>query len=157
MAHNAPDGRMAAEKQGHERFDLDVSYLGWFSVGLVVLLIVTAWIAFFMLGGWRISDVVLAQQSSAGSLSGPFATLQNTPQDDLRSYRLGKAAALEGYHWVDRRGGIVRIPIERAMQLVAADAAAVQSSPQVTPAAQGLRAGAHPSQPAAPAARSGTP
>ncbi|MGA2190559.1 MAG: hypothetical protein ABSH33_18725 [Steroidobacteraceae bacterium] len=123
MAHNAPEGRTAAEKRGHELFDLDVSYIGWFSVGLIILLIVTAGTAFYMLGGFRVSDAVLTKQSTEGSLSGPFATLQETPQDDLRSYRRSKAAGLEGYHWVDRSGGVVQIPIERAMELVAAQAA----------------------------------
>ncbi|MGD0493106.1 MAG: hypothetical protein ABSC32_16330 [Steroidobacteraceae bacterium] len=148
MAHNAPEAGTAAEKPGHELFDLDVSYLGWFSVGLVILLILTACIAFFMLGGWRISNAVLVKQSTAESASGPFATLQNTPQDDLRSYRRSKAAALEGYHWVDRRSGVVRIPIERAMELVATEAATAQPAPE---------AAAPPSAPPAAAPRRGTP
>jgi len=135
MAHNAPEGRTAAEKRGHELFDLDVSYIGWFSVGLVILLILTAWAAFFLLGGFRISDAVLAKQSAAGSESGTFATLQETPQDDLRSYRRSKAVALEGYHWVDRGNGVVQIPIDRAMELVAAEAAARVAAYSMKPAA----------------------
>jgi len=135
MAHNAPEGLAAAEKRGHELFDFDVRYIGWFSVGLVILLIATAGVAFSMLGGWRISNAVLAKQSTAGSVSGPFATLQATPQDDLRNYRRGKAAELEGYRWVDRGGGIVQIPIERAMELVAAEAGAPAATPPKSPAA----------------------
>jgi hypothetical protein len=135
MAHNAPEGHTAAEKRGHELFDFDVRYIGWFSVGLVILLIATAGIAFSMLGGWRISNVVIDKQSTAGSVSGPFATLQDTPQDDLRNYRRSKAAALEGYHWVDRSGGVVRIPIEHAMELVAAEAGTPAAVPPMTPLA----------------------
>jgi hypothetical protein len=135
MAHNAPEGHTAAEKRGHELFDLDVSYIGWFSVGLVILLIATAGVAFFMLGGWRVSNAVAAKQSTVGSVSGPFATLQDTPQDDLRNYRRSKAAALEGYHWVDRSDGVVRIPVERAMELVAAEAAARAAASSMVPTA----------------------
>jgi hypothetical protein len=135
MAHNAPDGRTAAEERGHELFDFDVRYIGWFSVGLVILLIATAGIAFFMLGGWRVSNAVTAKQSTEGSVTGPFATLQDTPQEDLRTYRRTKAAELEGYHWVDRSGGIVRIPIERAMELVATGSGTPAAAPPVTPAA----------------------
>jgi hypothetical protein len=135
MAHNAPEGLAAAEKRGHELFDFDVRYIGWFAVGLVILLIATAGMAFFMLGGWRISNAVTARQSTAGSVTGPFATLQDTPQQDLRDYRRSKAAELEGYHWVDRSSGIVRIPIERAMQLVAAEAGtSAAASPAVSAA-----------------------
>jgi hypothetical protein len=135
MAPNSPEGLAAAEKRGHELFDFDVRYIGWFTVGLMILLIATAGVAFFMLGGWRISNVVITKQSATGSVSGPFATLQNDPQDDLRNYRRSKAAELEGYHWVDRSGGIVRIPIERAMELVAAEAGKPAAAPPLTPAA----------------------
>jgi hypothetical protein len=134
MAHNAPEGGTAAEKRGHELFDLDVRYLGWFSVGLVILLILTAGAAFMLMGGFRVATAVTAKQSTEGSPAGPFATLQDTPQDDLRSYRRTKAAALEGYHWVDRGTGVVRIPIERAMELVAEDAV---TRPAAAPAAAG--------------------
>src|SRR5271165_3738428 len=108
MAHNAPEGSTAAEKRGHELFDLDVRYLGWFSVGIVILLIATAGAAFLLMGGFRVSIAPTAKQSTEGSATGAFATLQDTPQDDLRSYRRTKAAALEGYHWVDRGSGVVR-------------------------------------------------
>lgn len=142
MAHNAPEGGTAAEKRGHELFDLDVRYLGWFSVGIVILLIVTAWAAFLLMGGFRVTNAVTAKQSTEGSTTGAFATLQDTPQDDLRSYRTTKAAALEGYHWVDRGSGVVRIPIERAMELVAQQASARAAEAPPNPAA---------SKPAAPA------
>ena len=54
MAHNTPEGRAPAVQRGHEIFDLDVSYVRWFSLGIVVLLIVTAAAAFAMLRGFRI-------------------------------------------------------------------------------------------------------
>ena len=91
-----------------------------FSLGIVVLLIVTAAAAFAMLGGFRIPHPATgAAPAAEGSASAPFATLQSAPQDDLRTYRRGKATALEGYRWLDRSGGVVQIPIERAMELVA--------------------------------------
>lgn len=46
-----------------------------------------------------------------------------TPQD-TRQTKLAQARRLEGYAWVDRARGVVQIPIERAMELVAAEAAA---------------------------------
>ena len=124
MAHNTPKGNVPAVKRGHEIFDLDVSYVRWFSLGVVVLLIVTAAAALAMPGGFRIPHPAThAAPAAEGSAPAPFATLQNAPQDDLRSYRRGKATALEGYRWVDRTGGVVQIPIERAMELVATQAA----------------------------------
>lgn len=134
MAHNAPEDGLTAAQRGHEVFDMNVSYLGWFSVGIVILLIVTAYVAFYLLGGFRISNAVLHAQGTNGA-SAPFATLQGTPQDDLRSYRRIKAAALEGYHWIDRSGGVVQIPIERAMELIATESGAPAATPPMKPAA----------------------
>jgi hypothetical protein len=121
MARNPSEGSLPAVQRGHEIFDLDVSYVRWFSLAIVVLLIVTAATAFAMLGGFR-----LPHAAAAPVVEGPASapTLQSAPQDELRTYRRAKAAALEGYHWIDRRGGVVQIPIERAMEMVAAQAPA---------------------------------
>jgi len=75
-----------------------------------------------------------AAPDTPGSATVPFATLQSAPQDDLRSYRLGKAGALEGYRWVDRAGGVVQIPIERAMELLASEQSSEKLAPGITPA-----------------------
>jgi len=80
---------------------------------------------------WGVARGVRGETAEAARV---VATLQDTPQDDLRSYRRTKAAALEGYHWVDRGTGVVRIPIERAMELVAEDAV---TRPAAAPAAAG--------------------
>src|ERR1035438_7248686 len=110
MTQNTPESRVPAVQRGHEIFDLDVSYVRWFSLGVVVLVIVTAAAAFAMLGGFRIPHpTTRAVPPAERSASAPFATLQSAPQDELRVYRRDKARALEGYRWVDRNGGVVQI------------------------------------------------
>jgi hypothetical protein len=123
MAHNKPEARKLDVPRGQDIFDLDVSYVRWFALGIVALLIVTAAAAFAMLGGFRIPRAAAATPIAQESAAASFATLQSAPQDELRSYRRSKAMALEHYRWVDRTGGVVQIPIERAMDLVAAEAA----------------------------------
>jgi hypothetical protein len=49
----------------------------------------------------------------------PEPRLQTSPGEELRALRATEDARLHGYGWVDRRAGVVRIPIERAMELVA--------------------------------------
>ena len=39
--------------------------------------------------------------------------------DELRQLEAKQQSRLEGYRWVDRQQGLVQIPIERAMQLLA--------------------------------------
>lgn len=46
--------------------------------------------------------------------------LQSDDAGDLRDYQAAQRAALEGYAWSDRERGMVRIPIDRAMAMVAA-------------------------------------
>lgn len=46
--------------------------------------------------------------------------LQKKPQADLRRFEREQRAALSGYGWVDRPSGLVRIPIEEAMRIIAA-------------------------------------
>ena len=48
----------------------------------------------------------------------PEPRLQVSPHDDLREMRAREDRILGSYGWVDRPAGRVRIPIERAMDLV---------------------------------------
>lgn len=50
----------------------------------------------------------------------PEPTLQKNPQDDLKRFEREQRATLSGYGWVDRSKGLVRIPIEEAMRIIAA-------------------------------------
>jgi hypothetical protein len=47
----------------------------------------------------------------------PAPQLQTAAPQDLQALRDEKRAILNSYRWVDRKSGVVQIPIERAMQL----------------------------------------
>lgn len=53
----------------------------------------------------------------------PVPRLQVAPTEELQRLRADEKAQLEGYAWVDRSRGLIRIPIERAMELLAAPSA----------------------------------
>lgn len=57
------------------------------------------------------------------TLTLPGPALRSAPQPDLAAYRTEKALRLHGRGWVDAQQGIVHIPIEEAMALLAAHAA----------------------------------
>ena len=65
----------------------------------------------------------------------PEPRLQANPVEDLRESRASARRALDGYAWVDRKAGRVRIPIERAMDLVAERGVAPLEAMPVTPPA----------------------
>jgi len=48
----------------------------------------------------------------------PEPRLQTHPVADLKTLRATEDAALSRYGWIDRKAGIVRVPIERAMELL---------------------------------------
>lgn len=64
----------------------------------------------------------------------PEPRLQVNPREDLRSLRAGEDATLDTYGWVDQQNGVVRIPIEEAMKLLAERGLPVQQSAPSPPA-----------------------
>lgn len=54
-----------------------------------------------------------------GPQTPPTPRLQTDPAGDIRALRAGEQKILEHYGWVDQAGGTVRVPIERAMDLLA--------------------------------------
>ena len=69
-------------------------------------------------------DRITASGSVAESVSGsiekfPGPRLQVKPEADLAAFRAREDEELNHYGWIDRKAGVVRIPIERAMDLIA--------------------------------------
>jgi hypothetical protein len=48
----------------------------------------------------------------------PQPRLENNERTELKDFRLREEDTLSSYGWVDQKAGVVRIPIERAMQLI---------------------------------------
>ena len=59
---------------------------------------------------------------SYGRQSPPAPRLQDDPRRDLESLRAREQTLLNHYAWSDRTAGRVRIPVERAMTLLAEEA-----------------------------------
>ncbi|HET6628150.1 MAG TPA: hypothetical protein VFG91_00080 [Woeseiaceae bacterium] len=108
--------------RGHESGD--VSFRGVFLTG-AALLGVLALLAAIL---WYVSRATLEgvpapapfPAVSVTLAPGESPVLQVTPESDLARLRAREAALLHGYGWVDRERGIARIPIERAMEILAA-------------------------------------
>ena len=60
---------------------------------------------------------------AVGTATPPAPRLQSTPRKDLEQLRAEEDAVLGSYGWVDQQAGVARIPIERAMALLAERAA----------------------------------
>ena len=64
---------------------------------------------------------IVSQHPEAARLpeTPPAPKLQVSPYADLGTLRAREDAVLQSYGWVDKGTGVVRIPIDRAMDLVA--------------------------------------
>jgi len=77
---------------------------------------------FLLLHWWDVPAGAGSVQASPASAA-PDAGLRNAPQQDQAAYRADKERRLHALGWVDAQRGIARIPIEAAMDLLAAGAA----------------------------------
>jgi hypothetical protein len=59
------------------------------------------------------------------------AVLDSAPQDTKAEYLREKERLLNSYQWIDRQTGVARIPIERAMQIMAQRGA--KAAPEAQP------------------------
>ncbi len=136
--------RPETTSKGHETVDANVrSLVGW-GLGVFALLA----------SGLIISIVVFryfVTHQSLGPPASPFENvralpsrpvLQVTPARDLQQYLDQQDAVLNSYGWVDQKAGVVRIPIDRAMNLLLQKGLTV-------------RAGAQGKEPTSPRAGSG--
>ena len=108
----------------HEHTDIDVSvgykFALWLSVAMVISVGIVYGTFWFFEGQARSSDAVAQKYPLAigQHKEPPLPNLQRQPFKDVYELRLGEAAKLTSYGWVDKEGGITRIPIDRAMEVM---------------------------------------
>jgi len=113
-----------------ERSDINIRWLVW---GLVILLLLTV-VAMLVTGG--LQSAFETRRAALDPTPLPLFDLRPTPPaprlqpnpidrttaaDDIESLQAREDALLNSYEWVDREAGVVRIPIERAIELLAED------------------------------------
>jgi hypothetical protein len=108
---------------GHEKSDVSIGAIVKFGIGLAVAAVV------IHVALWGLFELLETRESRRDTPLPPLAAagLRRTPPeprlepDALVSRRRMQAEereALTTYGWVDKRAGVVRLPIERAMDLL---------------------------------------
>ena len=109
------------QRPGYEKRDISVGAVAIFAVSLVVALIVIHYLA---LGAFH----HLAAQSPVYLPPSPLATTREdftgprllvNQKQDMETFRASEDMLLNNYGWVDRTQGLVHIPIDRAIDLLA--------------------------------------
>jgi len=123
--HNGHDERLPDLSRPEERFehrDVDVWSVYKFGIALAFLCIISLGLLYGLYryfvnreGGPMARDEV---NVDARRLP-PMPRLQSAPITDLKDMRAAEEQILHGYGWVDQANGVTRIPIDRAMELLA--------------------------------------
>jgi hypothetical protein len=88
------------------------------TAGLVLVGVISMWALFgFIVDHYESQDV---PPSPLAGTRAPFTgpRLQVSPPLDMKEMKAAEQEILESYDWVDQEAGIVRIPIERAIDLI---------------------------------------
>jgi hypothetical protein len=107
---------------GHELSDLRPGYIALFGIALTAVIVAAAVITTLLIH-FKAAEQS-RQETPIPRLAGereatPEPRLQLDGNKELRQMRAAEDAALNSYGWVDRSSGSVRIPIERAMEILA--------------------------------------
>jgi hypothetical protein len=108
---------------GYETHDLATRPILWAAAALVVVAVI------IHVGMWWAMDFLLERQSPGAEAERPLARelrrtappeprLQASPRADLLELRAWEDRRLTTYAWVDRDAGVVRMPIDRAMDIL---------------------------------------
>lgn len=101
---------------GHEMRDVNAWAVGKFAIALVLLCIFSM---VLLLGYFRYLENTTAPLATGTRPVPPEPRLESTPVQDLKAMHDAEDKILNGYGWVDQSNGVVRIPIAKAIDLLA--------------------------------------
>lgn len=107
---------------GHEVRDLSPKNIALFGLSLAVLLVAVVIVTYWLHEHY--TTVEIRTQAPPSPVSSareptPEPRLSVTPGEDIKALRAAEDSILKNYGWVDAKSGIVRIPVERAMEILA--------------------------------------
>jgi hypothetical protein len=104
---------------GHETTDVNVWAVGKFAIGLVIVCVVSIVLLFGLLKFFQSREETSVANTVEPTKMFPEPQLQKTPIPDLKAIRAEEDKLLNGYAWLDPKRGIVRIPVDRAIEVLA--------------------------------------
>lgn len=110
---------MAEPRGGYEKRDISTRGVLWFAAAMVVAAVVMhigVWLFELALGQVYAPGPV-ASRIGRPQIEAPPPQLQSSPAADLQQMRAEEDVILNSYGWINREAGIIRIPIERAMEI----------------------------------------
>ncbi len=125
-SHNLSNPRVA-----HEQSDADTRKITEFGIGLGFIVIVAAFVMWFLFDRLAEHEAVVSQKPEIMAPKRPQPPeprLQTTPRVDLREFRASEEKRLTAYGWVDPAKGIATIPVDKALDIMARKGFPVRSA-----------------------------
>jgi hypothetical protein len=114
--------RSDALEAGHETSDLQPGRIVLFAVGILIAMgfavIVTSFFIHYRATQQAKQEIPLPRLAKEREVM-PQPRLEVHAPEGLRELRAGEERTLKSYGWVDKEAGIVRIPVDRAMDILA--------------------------------------
>jgi hypothetical protein len=110
-------------KYEHTDIDPNVGYKFalWLAVAMAISIGIVYGTFWFFEGRNKAANAAAQRYPLAASVpqrEPPAPNLQTQPFKDVYMLRLGESEKLNSYGWVDKDGGVTRIPIDRAMEIM---------------------------------------
>jgi hypothetical protein len=107
----------------HEHTDIEPSIASRFAIWLAISMVISAGIVYGTFWFFEGQEVALNRAAQTYPLAAgrtqepPTPRLQTQPFKDVYLLRQGEQQKLTSYEWIDKGSGVVRIPIDRAIEL----------------------------------------
>lgn len=118
---------------GFETSDINVWAVGKFAIALVAIMVVSLALLFGLMKYFQSQEAhEKATTVDPPKVFNEGVLLQDKPVVDLKKFHDSEDKVLNSYAWVDQSKGIVRIPIDRAIDIVAQRGLPAASVPQAS-------------------------
>lgn len=108
--------------KGHEGSDIATSWVFVAAILFVLTVAAFALVPLLFVGPVRQGDAYSGRHATdlRRDLLRPGPALESDPQAALAAFQTREKARIQNYAWVDRNTGVARIPVSRAMEILAA-------------------------------------
>jgi hypothetical protein len=110
-----------SQSPGYEKTDASPRGLIYFAAVIAAILAITASLLLWLFKHYQRTETAgsfVARPFEAVEAVPPPPRIQPNPAADMRTYAESEEKLLNTYGWIDRQNGIVRLPIDRAMELL---------------------------------------
>lgn len=104
----------------HEHTDVDLRRITYWGAGLTALVVLILAFLLWLFGLFSERETRQGRSPQGIPKSAPESRaprLQLSPRADMAELRAAEDKILNNYGWIDKEKGVVRIPIERAMEI----------------------------------------